>query len=226
MSEWIIKKTMEDLDVNKVSRMNLLNTIDKSSLKLNTSILNSIDVTDNYYTQYLNNNLISHEYFGLKSGNEPYRLLIYISLLFNNCDLFDVGTYGGVSALALSSNPSNNIHSFDLVDKHSKQLHNEKNIHFYIEDILQHTEHHEKLLSSPFIYLDTLHDGAFESHFYNFLVKNNYKGILVLDDIYLNSEMKSFWNSINVKKFDITKYGHATGTGMVVFNDTINIELE
>lgn len=220
MSDWIIKTTMEDSLINTVSRLELLKTIEKSTIRLNKTVLNSINVKEDYYTKYLNNRLEFYEYFGLKSGTEHFRFLIYMSLVFNNSNLFDIGTCGGASALALASNPSNHVHSFDLRDVHSKELQNEGNIHFYIENVLEHKEHHEKLLSSPFIFLDTIHDGIFEKQFYDFLVNNNYKGLLGLDDIHLNPNMEAFWNNINTKKEDVTLYGHGVaGTGIVIFND-------
>ena len=164
--------------------------------------------------------------FHLHSGKEHYRLLIYMSLHFNGCDIFEIGTCGGVSALAFSSNPSNQVHTFDIVNVRSPELTDISNIHFYIEDIIEHPEHHEKLLSSPFIFYDTTHDGPLEKQFYDFLVNNNYKGILLLDDIYYTDGIKMFWNHIQTPKIDITKYGHETGTGVVMFNNEINFKLE
>ena len=73
------------------------------------------------------------------------------------------------------------------------------------------------LEKTRFILLDTNHDGFFENVFYKKLKEINYKGILVLDDIYLNSTMKTFWNQIEEEKFDITSKGHNTGTGLVLF---------
>jgi hypothetical protein len=38
--------------------------------------------------------------------------------------------------------------------------------------------------------------------------------------------MQKLWNSINHKKYDITKYGHLSGSGIVLMNTDIEIELE
>jgi hypothetical protein len=38
-----------------------------------------------------------------------------------------------------------------------------------------------------------------------------------LDDINLNNPMKEFWNVITEDKYDISEYGHWSGTGLVIF---------
>ena len=52
-------------------------------------------------------------------------------------------------------------------------------------------------------------------NFYDWLIKINYKGLLLFDDIHLNNEMRTFWNNIIHKKEDISHIGHITGTGVV-----------
>jgi len=55
---------------------------------------------------------------------------------------------------------------------------------------------------------------------YDYLKKNNYIGILILDDIYLNEPMRYFWNEVckNEDKMDISHLGHWSGTGIIYFN--------
>ena len=74
-------------------------------------------------------------------------------------------------------------------------------------------------MSSDIIMLDTDHDGVFEEAFYSFLKSSNFSGILLLDDIHLCDEMKQFWAAITEPKYDITEYGHFSGTGLVCFGD-------
>jgi predicted O-methyltransferase YrrM len=158
-------------------------------------------------------------YFLAQPGAEHYRLLASISELYNNETLLDIGTYKGCSSLALSYNNSNKIISFDVIEN-SVQLHNiPKNIEFVIDDITL-PKYHELLINSPFIFLDTDHDGSFENKFYEYLIEINWNGTLLLDDIYLNDIMKKFWNMIPTnKKEDITKIGHWSGTGIVNFEN-------
>ena len=57
-----------------------------------------------------------------------------------------------------------------------------------------------------------------------------FSGLILLDDINhpypdMNKAMKSLWNNINENKYDLTSYGHGSGTGLVLVNTDINIIL-
>lgn len=145
---------------------------------------------------------------------EHYQLLGYLSTCFEGATLFDIGTLKGYSALALSHNKTNRVISYDIADY--KELEAQEalvSIEYRIGNALEAPE----LLISPLILLDTAHDGHFEMQVYRFLKNNNYKGLLVLDDIHLNEPMKRFWQSIDMPKEDITAIGHWSGTGIVDF---------
>jgi len=200
-------------------KMNLVEESNKMDLKLPSELeLNSLEITDLF--PYI----IWHEnrkYFDLPSGAEHYRLLAYMSSqLPKGQTILDVGTYLGMSAVALAYNRTCNVISFDLVNHFGNELVNpthRSNISFKQENILEKLQ--EYLVNCSFIFLDTNHDGEFEHTFFEALVKYNFQGILILDDIHLNHAMESFWNSITLKKFDITPIGHWSGTGAVVFNE-------
>ena len=36
--------------------------------------------------------------------------------------------------------------------------------------------------------------------------------------------MENFWRNINLKKYDLTQYGHFSGTGVVIMNSDIEFE--
>ena len=160
-------------------------------------------------------------YLFAEAGRDHYRLLSYISSLYTDITICDVGTKHGLSAIALAS-PTNKVYSYDLEDKlddQIKEVASDINCTFLLENCLETEENRERLLSSDIVMLDTDHDGGFEEDFYSFLKTNNFSGILLLDDIRLNDPMKCFWNSITEPKFDITKYGHFSGTGLVSFGE-------
>lgn len=164
-------------------------------------------------------NLISNseyqKYFTDASSKEHYRLLTYLSNQFNGESIIDIGTLKGCSALALSTNLSNKVYSFNLSEQ--KELNTiPENCEFILDDI-SNGSYDELILKSKLILLDTFHDGTFELKFYNHLKSINYKGYLLLDDIKLNSEMIEFWNQIELEKQDLTHIGHASGTGVVYF---------
>ena len=88
----------------------------------------------------------------------------------------------------------------------------------------------EIFLSSKLIFMDVdPHNGVQEDKVLNFLISNNWKGILVCDDIGVGREkgkenahpaMRDWWNSIELPKYDISKnyFAAGTGTGVVCFD--------
>jgi hypothetical protein len=183
---------------------------------LNVTIeeLNLIDLSQ--YSEQSKNTGAPVHWFYLPAGREHYRLLAFISQQVQNKELVDIGTYQGSSAIALAFNQKNRVISFDLFKNSLIDLINIKNIQFKIDNVLSDI-YTSILLNSPVIFLDTDHDGVFEQLLYDHLHNIGYEGILILDDIHLNSEMKFFWNSISKEKYDLTKKGHWSGTGIVIF---------
>jgi hypothetical protein len=155
-------------------------------------------------------------YYKEKSSKEHYRLLTLLSNKFDNEIFVDVGTLKGCSVLALSTNKNNKVYSFNLHNEFQLKE-NIDNVEFIIDDITN-GKYDNILTSSKVILLDTFHDGGFERKFLEYLNKINYKGVLILDDIFLNQNMIDFWNEINIEKLDITNIGHITGTGVVFLN--------
>jgi hypothetical protein len=146
---------------------------------------------------------------------EHYRLLAYLSTCFSDATIVDVGTNLGHSAIALSYNNTNKVISYDIVEySRPPDLKQPPNIEYRTGDVLED----ERLFDSALIMLDTDHGGAFEKRFYSSLKENGYKGLLFLDDIYLNEPMRAFWSSISEPKEDITDLGHWAGSGLVEFS--------
>jgi len=185
-----------------------MNTILEQIKGVTNQELNLIDTSNiNNYKMYGNT-----ECYHVFSGREHYRLLMYVSTLFNGEVLFDVGTNECRSAIALSYNKANKIKSYDIV-----QINPENPIIENVEFILGDSTKDEELIHSPFIFLDVDHDGTYENIFYNHLKESGWKGLLMLDDIHLNDDMRLFWNNITEEKYDLTSIGHWSGTGLVVF---------
>jgi len=191
-------------------------------LKITNDILNSIELTE--YQNMRNLNGLPEHWFFMESGIEHYRLLCHISSIYSGVTFIDIGTWVGSSALALGFNKNNKVISFDIVRQNRDTqgimvdvdgVIKDDNIKFEIGNVLEYNK--EVILNSPFMMLDTKHDGIFEQEFFDFLVKENYNGIVLFDDIHLNSQMKNFWSNIELEKYDITNIGHWSGTGVVVF---------
>ena len=153
-------------------------------------------------------------YFLDTTFREHYRLLAYMSTKFSGQTIYDVGTLKGYSALALSYNADNKVISYDIEDlKELKDRERLNTIDYRIGNVLEDPS----LFSSPLVLLDTYHKGQFEREFYAHLKAHRFKGLLVLDDIFLNKAMKAFWHDIDSPKEDITDMGHWSGTGIVDF---------
>ena len=182
-------------------------------LEVNNQTLDSINLEP--YKPFTADFGVPKEWFYGVSGQEHYRLLIYIGQLFENETLLDVGTYQGSSAIALGLSDQNKVLSYDLLAQPEIAKIQQKNIEFRLEDITKCDK--SIILSSPFICLDTDHDGTFEHIFYDYLKEIQYKGLLFLDDIKLNDPMKAFWDIITEEKYDISHIGHWSGTGIVNF---------
>lgn len=160
---------------------------------------------------------IYNEYLYLEAGKEHYQLLANISNNFNNKVFFDVGTNYGASAIALGHNKSNKVISYDIIDLLPTKI-NEENIEFVIGDVLKD----ERLITSDFIFLDTMHDGAFEKVFLDFLIEKKYSGVVALDDVDEYPILRSIAENIcklnNFELIDLTHIGHFTGTLVINFN--------
>lgn len=172
------------------------------------------------------------EFFG-SAGQQHYKLLGYISTLFNDTHIIDIGTHMGSSAMALSYNKRNKVHTFDIVNKTSHILNSYRlldNVEFHIADVFTpetRAPYRELLLSAPFVFIDVdPHNGWMEWDIYTFFRDAGYKGILFFDDIHYFEGMRQFWSRVDNKyKHDLTKLGHFSGSGLVIFNPEIKVKL-
>jgi predicted O-methyltransferase YrrM len=184
---------------------------------------------------YLKNKISNSHHRNLllqKPGINHYSLLSYLSKKIDNSLIVELGTYAGTSALALSVNPTNIVETYDLSGDPFSIIDAPKNIKRNIGNIFELNDE-KNLLKAKLIFLDTAHNGDFEYQVLKYLNDNNYKGILLIDDIYWNGKMYYFWSAIKNRKIDLTFIGHGdgdgpngniSGTGIVDFNNNIEID--
>ena len=174
------------------------------------------------------NLLINDKFYLLLSGINEYRLYSYFSTMINNSIILDIGTYQGTSSISLSHNVTNMVYSYDITDHINGKI-VKNNIVYLCKNFL---EDKELIIKASLIVLDIKHNGKEEIEIYNKLKEYNFKGLLLVDDIHFNDRiplggiikgynMKRFWDYIDLPKWDLTKYGHSTGTGLVDFNNNI-----
>ena len=82
-------------------------------------------------------------------------------------------------------------------------------------------------MNLPLLFLDVdPHDGLQEINIIQALLTIGYTGIIVCDDIHLNEQMEDWWSVKmptffpQLKQVDLTKYGHWSGTGAIVFDSS------
>jgi predicted O-methyltransferase YrrM len=179
-------------------------------------------------------------------GEEHYKLFAAISMQLNNCKILEIGTHEGNSAVILSYGKlfGNNIYikTYDinnLVGKNCKTFFDKYKIDYVLDNIFNHEYrelHKAEILAYDIIFIDIdPHNGILEYDMYCWLQTNNYKGLILFDDIFLglghkannydatNSKMIDFWNKIESKhKINLTSIGHWSGTGLVCFDFSLH----
>lgn len=155
----------------------------------------------------------------------PYKMLSFLSKQFpDETKVYDIGTHAGASALALSANPNVNVVTYDIYDivpTDVQCIRHKPRIDIKVGNCLEEPSISE-LVQSPFVYFDIEpHNGKDEAEFCRILQERGFEGIVVFSNIYLNDDMKAFWESGvpgELKKVDLTEFAHNVGTGAVVFN--------
>lgn len=158
-------------------------------------------------------------------GISEFYLYAYLSTLFNNKIILDIGTRGGNSAIALSYNTNNKVRSYDLVEQGASQIKKE-NITWLIKNFMEDEEIVWDDVAIVMIDVDP-HDAIQEREMVKWLKQKNWKGLLLFDDICPHwVQMHEFWNEITEEKYDVTKIGHIHGTGLVNFGSLYDIKIE
>jgi len=188
--------------------------------------IKNINFDDYFSSLSLNKEDYELKDFFQKEGQQHFRLLSFFSSLFKNSIIIEVGTQNGLNALALSYNQSNTIYSFDFVNNVKNDIiKNQSNIKFLYDDLWKEQMQElwlNTILNSKFILLNTnTLDGIKEYEFYNFLKEINYTGFLICDNIWSFKNMRdNFWYKLNQDFcYDLTEYGHSTGTGIFSFDN-------
>jgi Bacterial protein of unknown function (HtrL_YibB) len=211
----------------------MLNTdILSGYITMNYNLSKSLISTTDFYNRYEQFMVGSSkddrtEFFDV-CGKQHYRLLSYLSTLVNDAVIIDIGTHRGQSALALSYNARNTVHTFDIEDRVSNtSIRGVNNINFHMDNLFDddgREKWRDTILKSSFIFLDVdPHNGTMEMDLYEFLKDIGYTGFVICDDIWHFKEMRDiFWYKIpHTQRFDMTEVGHNSGTGIFTFNNEI-----
>jgi len=181
------------------------------------------EINLNLFNSFINEN-DKNEFFG-ECGHSHYRFLAYISTFFYNSTIFDFSTDAGLSALALSYNETNEILSYGNGVNRVKNIKNNMKIDttLLIDDAFLKTYKND-ILNSPVVFVDLHpHEGNIEFKIYEFLKLNDYKGLIIFDDIWYFKTMRdNLWYKIEEHcRMDVTEFSHWSGLGLVSFNKNI-----
>ena len=250
------KNLMYEIILDPNRHTNNSNEYSNDFINLNLTTKNIIEITnrlDNKYLKYFSDSGFND--YKQQLGKEHYKLLCVISSQIDNGIIIDIGTHHGNSAIALGYNLYKNInnicnrpllYTFDIKDFRAnscKKFMNNYSVHYSLENVFNcniRDKYKNALLESKLIIIDIdPHNGVLEYELYNWLFENNYKGLILFDDIYLTQghvangyepstqSMEIFWNKIpNKYKLDLTHIGHWSGTGLVSFNTNNTIKLD
>jgi len=185
-------------------------------MRLTRALLDAVDLEP--LRPYVAN---PEEFFGKR---EHYRLLALLSLhVPPNRTIIDIGTHQGDSALALSIGGAA-VESFDVERHLDATVIRPGRIYFNRADLWDpetRNKWRETLLNSALIVIDIdPHEGTRELEMVEWLRGNDYRGIVVLDDIWYFKPMRdNLWYRIEPQyRTDATMFGHWSGTGIVSFN--------
>jgi len=197
------------------------------NINISNSILDNFKLKNHEF-------LVKRDYYDSLSGKQEYRLYSYLTTFFNDCIILDIGTFDGRSSVALSHNETNKVISYDIENKINNQNHpiySKKNIEFKIKNVLDDLVE-DLVKKCKIILIDIDHYETIETQIISKLKKLNFSGLILLDDItkhpepIINTCMNKLWDSILETKYDFTKYGHFSGTGVIVMNDNISFNFE
>lgn len=64
------------------------------------------------------------------------------------------------------------------------------------------------------------HDGQYERSIIEHLMNEGYRGLIVIDEIRMNTAMANLWKWVPLKKIDVTEIAHWSGTGIAICDPT------
>jgi hypothetical protein len=180
------------------------------------------------------------------AGREHYALLHYLAATYgDHCRaVVDIGTRYVASSLALASTSSlQRVHIFDIPKSRERQVafrgtaeqewlertvQDGLHIDFHNVDLLtmRESEFVQYMSNTWLIVLDTFHLPDTKPFKRDFWTRLSNMGIVILDDVYLNTEMKQWWKELEkgpITTYDVTAVGHFSGTGLVDFSKRVRI---
>ena len=237
INETLSKKLLRDNNIRDI-RPSLIYSLDdaESSDYLFSIISDAIKIAYKLELKCGKKNLSDSKFLNEFPG-EHYKILSSIVKATNAKEVVEIGTYTGLGALSIKEglNPLGKITTYDLIswDKLGFESHftiddfKDGSIKQILGDLSENIffeENLETLNRSDIIFMDASKDDNFEYKMLKQFLKLKPKigKLLILDDIkFIN--MIDLWRSIKSPKFDISSFGHWSGTGIVDLSEGLKI---
>lgn len=165
---------------------------------------------------------------------EHYHLLAGLVSTLRPTVVVEIGTYQGLSALALEKRlpPGGVVHTFDVIPWSEIPGQALRAEDFATGRIVQHLddltatdafERHRALLErAEFLFVDAAKDGRMEQVFLDRFatLRFAHDPIVLFDDVRVWN-MLGIWRGITRPKLDLVSFGHWSGTGLIDWNGTV-----
>ena len=163
-------------------------------------------------------------------GGSPYHLYAFLSTLFDDSIILDVGSQYGNSALAFSYNESNHVISYEIDPWYSNETYHTKtrrdierdNITWRDIDFRDDEDIDYEKVKIILIDIDPhghkIAGKEEELRMIEHLLEKGWSGVLIFDDINKGCQMQDFWNELSIAgwtKIDVSELGHSSGTGIL-----------
>ena len=163
-------------------------------------------------------------------GGSPYHLYAFLSTLFDDSIILDVGSQYGNSALAFSYNESNHVISYEIDPWYSNETYHTKtrrdierdNITWRDIDFRDDEDIDYEKVKIILIDIDPhghkIAGKEEELRMIEHLLEKGWSGVLIFDDIDKGCQMQDFWNELSIAgwtKIDVCELGHSSGTGIL-----------
>ncbi len=165
---------------------------------------------------------------------EHYKLIAGLMKVLQPAIVIEIGTHVGLASLTIKKflQPTGYIYTFDVIPWNQFQEtcfiehdFDDKKLVQYSDDLTKFDlviKHKEIIENADFIFIDAMKDGIQEKQFLENFGKLKLKEncIVMFDDIRLWNMLR-IWREIKRPKFDLTSFGHWSGTGLVHWNGII-----
>ena len=166
-----------------------------------------------------------------------YKLLAYLASVSNDQNLMMCETRYGDHSAALSINPTNKLLTFDrwnLLPEFPNSIPSIPNLIVMIDNIMTLdglNKYKDHILATSVFCVSPANEatgppeGNDQYTIYQFLLENNYQGIIVFDKINYGGLPVNLWSKIDDQyKTDVTFLAGGDGTGVVQFNKKFTFE--